>query len=75
MSTEGSVKWKHTTSTKVVGSVLYHLVITITLQVCVCMLLENMHLNHQTIPPMVQKWDREYSVLVTLAQWLLPCEW
>ena len=33
MSTDGSVKWKDTTSTKVVGSVLYHLVITITLQV------------------------------------------
>jgi len=33
MSTKGSVKWKDTTSTKAVGSVLYFLVITITLKV------------------------------------------
>ena len=81
MSTEGSVKWKDTTSTKVVGSVLYFLVINITsLIYCVCMLPENnMHLDHQTIPPVVQKWDRDYtsspSLCVTLAQWVLPCEW
>jgi len=53
MSTEGSVKWKDTTSTKVVGSVFYFLVITITsLIYCVYMLPENnMHLDPQTIPP------------------------
>jgi len=64
MSTEESVKWKDTTSTKVVGFVLYFLVIfyITSLIYCVYMLLENnMHLDHQTIPPMIQKWDRGYT--------------
>ena len=83
MSTEGSVKRKDTSSTKVVGSVLYFLVITITLQVWsivfVCFRKIICTWITRQFPPMIQKWDRGYtsspSLCVTLAQWVLPCEW